>query len=141
MATQSYENHRAIDPQYVGIALVALIALLLTGVIASGLGNTYIAAAQQLLVIVAIVMLILRMRAYGLKLQDRIIRLEMQVRLARLAMEDKAAQLSIKQLIGLRFASDGELPGLIDQVLSENLQKPDDIKKRIKEWQPDFQRI
>ncbi|MHC4066421.1 MAG: DUF6526 family protein [Planctomycetota bacterium] len=39
--------------------------------------------------------------------------------------------------MGLRFASDGELPALAQKVLDENMQAREEIKKQIKEWRAD----
>ncbi|PYR82102.1 MAG: hypothetical protein DMF87_03055 [Acidobacteria bacterium] len=44
-----------------------------------------------------------------------------------------------KQITALRFASDAELPALLDKTLAENLQ-PDQIKRAITNWQPDLHR-
>jgi len=87
--------------------------------------------------------LALKARLYTLKMQDRIIRLEMRLRLAGLLkgdLEGKGNTLSVSQLVGLRFASDAELPDLVRKVLSENLTKSDDIKKLVKNWQADHLR-
>jgi hypothetical protein len=42
-------------------------------------------------------------------------------------------------MVGLRFASDAELPALVDRTVREHLSR-DDIKKAIKDWVPDFER-
>jgi uncharacterized protein DUF6526 len=42
--------------------------------------------------------------------------------------------------MALRFAGDAELPGLVRQVLDENLTDRREIKRRIREWQPDHLR-
>jgi hypothetical protein len=41
----------------------------------------------------------------------------------------------------LRFAGDAELPGLVDEVLSGRLTAPDEIKRRVKDWQADWLRV
>lgn len=76
--------------------------------------------------------------------QDRVIRLEMRVRLERLLGTERRAdieRLNLKQIVALRFASDPELPGLVDQVLSGSLREPDDIKRKIRDWQADWLRV
>jgi hypothetical protein len=50
------------------------------------------------------------------------------------------ATLSERQLIALRFASDAEVPVLVERTLSANLA-PADIKKAIKSWRPDYWRV
>jgi hypothetical protein len=78
-------------------------------------------------------------RVYTVRLQDRIIRLEMLVRLSRLGRDRDFGRLTIKQLTALRFASDAELPALLDKTLAENLT-PDQIKRAVTSWQPDLYR-
>jgi hypothetical protein len=43
-------------------------------------------------------------------------------------------------LIALRFASDAEMPDLVREVLTNNIHNRDDIKRRIKRWEPDHWR-
>jgi len=83
-------------------------------------------------------------RMFPLRAQDRIIRLEMSLRLASVLPADlraRAASLRPGQLVALRFASDAELPGLVRQVLDENLTDRREIKRRIREWQADHFRV
>ena len=82
-------------------------------------------------------------RTYALKVQDRVIRLEERLRLKELAPVDFRSQierLSVDQLVGLRFASDGEVALLARQALEENLSRKQ-IKERIKNWRPDHWRV
>ena len=78
-------------------------------------------------------------RLFALRLQNRIIRLEMQVRLARLGLDRDCARLALPQMIALRFASDAELPALIERALAESLT-PDQIKRAVTDWQGDYLR-
>jgi hypothetical protein len=80
------------------------------------------------------------LRISATRLQDRIIRLEMQVRLSRLGRAADVARLSTRQLIALRFASDAELPALLDRTLTEQLT-PDAIKRAVTDWQADSIRV
>ena len=83
--------------------------------------------------------LVLISRAYIVRLQDRIIRLEMHGRLARLGRDRDFSRLSTAQITALRFAPDAELPALLDRTLAENLGS-DQIKRGIRNWQPDLHR-
>jgi len=99
---------------------------------------TYVSFALLALagVVVSAISLI---RVFALRLQNRIIRLEMQIRLARLGRESSLPRLSMAQLVALRFASDAELPALIDRAIGEQL-KPDAIKREVRDWQGDHLR-
>ncbi len=82
-------------------------------------------------------------RAFPLAVQDRLIRLEERLRLARLLpadMQARCEEFTSDQLIGMRFASDAELPALAKKVLDENLATRAGIKSQIKTWRPDHMR-
>jgi len=84
-----------------------------------------------------------KMRSYALQNQDRIIRLEEQLRLADLLPEGKLGlvdALTIDQFIGLRFASDAELPALAHTALTQRLE-PKAIKQAIINWRADHERV
>lgn len=83
-------------------------------------------------------------RRYPQIMQDRIIRLEMHVRLRALLPPERHAEiarLTLPQLVGLRFASDRELPVLVQRTLAGELPTQDAIKRAVSEWQPDELRV
>jgi hypothetical protein len=91
----------------------------------------------------AIAMYVLDTRFSILTVQDRLIRLEMRMRLERVlgaAAKERIAKLSCSQLVALRFASDAELPSLVDRTLTGEFKKRKEIKQQIKDWQADWLR-
>jgi hypothetical protein len=83
-------------------------------------------------------------RRNALAVQDRVIRLEEQGRMRRMLpadMHDNIESFTAEQMVGLRFASDGEYVDLVKAVVTEGITDRAEIKKRIKSWRPDFQRV
>lgn len=83
-------------------------------------------------------------RGNALRAQDRIIRLEEQLRYQRVLspeMAKRASALSSRQIIALRFASDEELAGLIQQTLENKFANTKEIKQAIQNWRGDYLRV
>ncbi len=102
-----------------------------------------LAAVWAFVVAAALAALALAARVMATSVQDRVIRLEMRLRLRELLPPDlqpRVVELTRQQLIGLRFASDAELPDLVRQVLSGSLKSTTEIKKAVKQWQGDYLR-
>jgi hypothetical protein len=100
-------------------------------------------SAWYVVLSVAAILALLKMRLYPLKVQDRVIRLEERMRLQALAPTEWHTQiyrLSEDQLIGLRFAADDEVVELAKQALEHNLTRKE-IKERIKDWRGDYWRV
>lgn len=80
---------------------------------------------------------------YALGNQNRIIRLELRFRyylLTNNRLEPLESNLRFSQLAALRFASDEELPALVERTIKENLGARE-IKKSIIHWLPDYMRV
>jgi hypothetical protein len=91
----------------------------------------------------ALAVMAVRLRSYATLLQDRIIRLEERIRLSAILEEplrSRIGELTSSQLAGLRFASDSELPALVQRALDEKLSRSD-IKKAVTDWRPDYSRV
>jgi len=69
-----------------------------------------------------------------------VIRLEERVRIEKLCGAERAGQLTVDQYIGLRFASDAELPGLVDKSIASRLSRKA-IKAEVQNWRPDHWRV
>jgi hypothetical protein len=79
-------------------------------------------------------------RVFALKVQDRVIRLEERLRLRGLLPDDlqgRVDEFTVDQLIGLRFASDGEVAELAAVVLRDRVEGREAIKKLVKQWRAD----
>jgi hypothetical protein len=79
-------------------------------------------------------------RIFALKAQDRAIRAEENFRHYLLTGKPLDSKLTIRQIIGLRFASDEEFPELAKKA-SESGMSEDDIKKAVKNWRGDYYRV
>jgi Family of unknown function (DUF6526) len=137
LAEQSYASH-AHRPVLTTISgLFTLVAMVLLIIFA--FRQPSIVSFGLVLLSFGVFTLVLISRSYTVRLQDRIIRLEMLGRLARFGRDRDFARLSTSQVVALRFASDGELPALLDRTLAENLTS-EQIKRAIVTWQPDLYR-
>jgi len=139
---QNFSNHTRRDPLFhffvLPVFAITLIAAMVHVIRRPGLHSTC-----MVLVALAALFAIFRIRLYALKVQDRVIRLEERLRLANLldpALRPRIPELSEAQLVALRFASDAELPALAARALNEKLFR-DDIKKAIQNWRPDYWRV
>jgi hypothetical protein len=139
---QTLANHVRLDPPYHYFVLPILAITWIVSVVFAvrhpGFLHVWIVIFNT-----ALIVAVIRSRQYALKVQDRVIRLEERLRLATLLPESlrpQIAKLSEGQFIALRFASDAEIPALVERTLSANLA-PGDIKKTIKNWRPDYWRV
>lgn len=144
--SQSYANHRKFVPWYHFFASLVLLVNLVWAI--WKLGRAALTdqvpltfdAVLAVLVAMALIVVWLYARLFPLAVQDRVIRQEMQLRLERIlpdALKGRIDDLSRNQIIGLRFASDGELPDLMREVLDGGVTGREAIKKKIKDWQVD----
>ena len=134
MTTQTYANHAHRPKLWALTVLLAGIALVL--LVIGAVRQPSLQAWGSVLLAVAVAMAIATMRAFALRLQDRIIRHEMHTRLARLGLAEAARGAALGQLIALRFASDAELPALLPRAVAERLTS-DQIKRAVADWQAD----
>jgi len=141
-APQNLANHARFDPLFHFFALPVVGLTVIVAVVHFVQRRNWF-SAWLVVFVIAMVIVTLRTRMYALKAQDRIIRLEERARIAGLVSEplrSRVGELTELQLIGLRFASDAEIPGLVQQTLDKKLSR-EDIKKSIKNWRADYFRV
>lgn len=139
---QTLANHARFDPLYHFFALPVFLLLPLAGMVYF-IRHPGLHSGLMFVVAVALAIIVLKLRTYPLKVQDRVIRLEERLRLSSLLSEplrSRIPELTEGQLIALRFASDAEVPKLAERAISEKLS-PADIKKSIQNWRPDYWRV
>jgi hypothetical protein len=146
---QTYANHTKLDPPFhFFLAPVFLLGLILTLIhfIAHFRHSDFRDNFHAFLLIILALALLLelfKIRLYSLKVQDRIIRLEERLRLTQLLsepMRSRIPELTEDQLCGLRFASDAEVGKLAERALNEKLNRKQ-IKQAIQNWRPDYWRV
>ena len=142
---QSFHNHARFDPKFHLFAAPVLLinVFVALGVLIHRWPNHILLHAWLVVVAVALASALTISRLYALKVQDRVIRLEEQLRYQRLLSPEQVAlaqALSVGQMIALRFASDAELPALIQRALAEKLE-PKAIKQSIVSWRADTFRV
>lgn len=144
MKEQNYSNHvRYYTPHhFIYYPVLSIAFLIAIGCAFAFPPQAYLwAAIAVLLVLIASLSFMMRQH-YALNNQNRIVRLELRLRyyiLTQQRLEPIEQQLSFGQLAALRFAPDEELTGLIQRAIDEHLSA-DEIKRAIKNWQPDNMR-
>ncbi|MFL5520889.1 MAG: DUF6526 family protein [Gemmatimonadales bacterium] len=139
---QSYATHRRLFPLFHYVALPILLANVAVAV-GHAIRRPSMWNAWLVVVSLGLVAGLVASRASTLYVQNRVIALEMRLRLAATLPPELRAripELRLRHLIGLRFAGDDELPGLVERCLRGELATADAIKREIRDWRPDFAR-
>jgi hypothetical protein len=143
MEEQNFANHtRRVPPFHFFVMPVFVINFFWSLYRLWQLGFSF-AGIFGVLLAAALVILPLSARMFALTVQDRVIRLEEWMRYERVLPEElrwRADELTTDQFISLRFASDEELPQLMQKVLDDKLTERKAIKQLIKNWRPDYLR-
>jgi Family of unknown function (DUF6526) len=139
---QNFANHTRWDPRFhffvLPVFAISVIIAIVHLVKHPGLHSAWIVVFM-----IAAATAVNRFRTYSQRVQDRVIRLEERLRMAILLdkpLRARIGDLSESQLVALRFASDGELPALVEKALAQKLSNKD-IKKAITQWRPDYWRV
>ena len=139
---QSYANHRRVFPLYHLFALPILLAHVAVTLVGA-LREPTLWTFWTFLVSIGLVAAVVANRASTLIVQNRVIGLEMRLRLATVLPVElcqRIPELHIKQLVGLRYAGDAELAGLVERCLRGELATADAVKRAVTQWRPDYVR-
>ena len=141
-APQDFSHHTRRDPLF-HFFIIPVFAITLIMSIVHLVRRPGLHSAWLIVVTIAALLAIFKIRMYALRVQDRVIRLEERLRLATLidpALRSQIVVLTEPQLVALRFASDAELPALAARAINEKLAAAE-IKKSIQTWRPDYWRV
>ena len=145
MKIQNYKNHiRYYTPHHFIFypLITAMLFIAIKCFLKQGDDKWQWAAIAALTFLIGWLSFMLRQH-YALTNQNRIVRLEMRLRYFQLTqkrLEPLEEKLGFGKIAALRFASDAEMPALLQKALDENLTA-DDIKRSIKNWIPDLMRV
>jgi hypothetical protein len=142
LPAQNFENHRRFFPLF---HFFALPIVLVNVLVAMGelVQHVTVRDAWYFVFSVGVAAGIVASRASTLTVQDRLIGLEMRLRLAAVLPPElriRIPELRLRHLVGLRFASDAELPALVERCLCGELRTAEQVKREIREWRGDFVR-
>jgi hypothetical protein len=139
---QNYANHRRYFSLYHSVALPIFIVNMFVTLIGA-VRHPSLLSAWSFVVATAFVVGLVASRTSTIIVQNRVIGLEMRLRLATILPVElcqRIPELHLKQLVGLRFAGDAELPGLVERCLRGELPTADSVKRAVQQWRPDFVR-
>jgi hypothetical protein len=138
---QEYSNHRHWVPLYHFLTFAAMGALLLGSILhlLVNKDKSFMLPFLFILMVLTLISVSFHCRSFALKAQDRAIRAEENLRYFILTGRRLNQDLSMYQIIALRFASDEEFVSLTAKAIEQSL-KPDEIKRLIKNWRPDYHR-
>jgi hypothetical protein len=141
--TQTYANHTRWHPPFHFVASPILLLHFLWTCYQL-YKDPGLPTAEAVLLAIGLIIILFLTRINALRAQDRLIRLEEQLRYQRLLPADlaaRASELPVSFIVALRFASDGELAGLVQSVLAGKFAKPAEVKKAIQQWRGDTFRV
>ena len=141
MGNQNFKNHARFVPLFHFVTFFLILALIGGSIVNLFHADAHTHYSAALLVVVSLVLLLLAWytRSFALRAQDRAIRAEENFRHFLLTGKPLDGRLNMRQIIGLRFASDAEFPELAKKAVAENISEKE-IKKLVKNWKADHDR-
>ena len=143
MPEQNYQQHTQRVPLFMAVGLALVASVIGAGVnLYQSFGDHQRLYSASLIFVLTVCTLIVGFfaRTFALKAQDRAIRAEENLRHFAAAGRLLDSKLSMKQIIALRFASDGEFVELAKKAANTSME-PDAIKQAIKNWRADWHRV
>jgi len=140
---QNFSNHTRFFPLFHFFVVPVMLINFFWSMYRWWKGGFSLNGSESVLVAAALVGGFLATRIMALSVQDRVIRLEERLRCERLLPADlkpRIGELTVAQLVGLRFASDAELPTLARKVMDEKIDNRKAVKQLVKAWRPDYLR-
>lgn len=140
---QNYSNHVRWVPLFHFFVLPVLLANFFTSVFRWRFLGFSWGWLIGMLTALALFILAVFARTFPLKVQDRVIRIEERQRCERLLpaeLKSRIEEITPGQFVALRFASDDELPGLVNKVLTDKISDTKTIKQMVKNWRGDYLR-
>jgi uncharacterized membrane protein (DUF485 family) len=140
---QNYSNHVRWVPLFHFFVLPVLLANFFTSVFRWRFLGFSWGWLIGMLTALALFILAVFARTFALKVQDRVIRIEERQRCERLLpaeLKSRIEEITPRQFVALRFASDDELPGLVNKVLTDKISDAKSIKQLVKNWRGDYLR-
>ncbi|HMK04411.1 MAG TPA: DUF6526 family protein [Ferruginibacter sp.] len=144
MQEQNYKNHSRLVPVFHYLGYLLVLAVL----VGSFVNLNYCIKQDEclytpiLICLTAFVLIILTWytRYFALRAQDRAIRAEENLRYFAITGKLLDTKLTMAQIVALRFAPNNEFVDLAHRAVEENLRSAD-IKKAIKNWKVDHDRV
>lgn len=140
---QDYSSHRRFSPLH-HFTLFPLMLAITAGAAANLLapGGTILASTASLVLALSVVVTAnaVTTRVFALKAQDRAIRAEESLRHYVLTGRLPDARITMRQMVALRFAPDGEFVRLAARAAGEDLSA-DEIKRAVENWREDHDRV
>ena len=144
MKEQNYSNHTKLVPMFHGVLFVLLFLTLIGSCVnlwkSAGDHQRLYSAALITVLTVCMLILFFFCRIFALKAQDRAIKAEENLRHFVLTGKLLDGRLTVQQIVGLRFAADGEFVELARRAAEEGLEL-DQIKRAVKNWRVDHYRV
>jgi hypothetical protein len=141
MSEQNFKNHTRLVPLYhyvVGMLVILGFGGSIVNLLQAD-AHTHYSAALIVVAFFVLIIIFWYARAFALRAQDRAIRAEENFRHFILTGKPLDSRLRMGQIVGLRFAGDGEFPALAKRAADENLSQKQ-IKESIQNWRADYNR-